>query len=580
MQYYELSSLEKITFSKFFSGQGRVHYSVEAFLSFVKMFFSLFFSFVLSGLYVPVVPEESFLLVRLNTTQAVEVIQNTPKVILFVHDHTNKASVRAKRSLTDAIYLFKEYLVFIEMSAKDAEPLIEKLDISTPHILYYSNGSLTTHCNFPASETALLYMFDLFASGERAPINTETQFLKSLGTSYYTLLFPRGEINHSSHAHQYASSLAGFIDLFPFTPSFAHTFGLNESQMYLFRLEDVSLVPVNDNITEILEATLPDFKRISPNDFSSDLGLILGVVVNKVTTDTVEFLETFSEGRNKNMTIGFIDRPLHSVTNATNGGTIKQIPSIVLFSTAERYYYPIPDEINKDLYEGKPIDAATKLKEYLKDLPAPISPSEEPPTEQTGNIFTLVGKTHDAFAADPSKDSIIMYVSPMNLQTQKFKRIFQEVANEYLATENADKIQFGYINVTRNAADYPYIPVFPHFELYPARNKSDHRTFYGQATRDEYVRFINKYSSCDYGIEAPEPTQNDISLEVVQIYAFLRTMDDDSFTKANERLHEIIPKLGMTVEDFNTAVFGVPTLLSEENETAINETQTAQTENQ
>ena len=517
--------------------------------------FSFLISFIKCGQFVPLVPEETMMLFKLNTTELAKLIEEAPRVVVLLHDPSNSQSYKAREALADSINLFRDYLIFAQINSNEGESIINLLNISAPHILFYLNGSLWTHCNFPASETALLFMLNLFAEGERNPITTETQFLKSLGTSYFSLLYPQEERNESSHAHRFATALAGFIDLIPFTKKFADSFGLNYSQMYLFRLEDVSLIPVSDNVTEILAATHPDFKRINPEDFSSDLGLVLGAVVNKVTPNTVNFLESVSEVKNDNITIGFIDRPLHQIANITNGGSIQRIPSIVLFSNIKREYYSIPDEINQNFYEGKTLEAAEKIKKYLNNLPKPLEPSEEIPTSQTGDIIKIVGKTHDSFALDPSKDSLIMYVSVNNIQTQKFYRVFQEVANEYLSSPENDKIQFGVINATLNSATFPSMAVLPHIEIYPSRNKTDHMTFYGQSTRDEYVRFINENGSFDYSVKAPEATKNDLSLEIVQIYACIRTIDDEARRKANNRLMEIAPKVGISLDDLNSAVF-------------------------
>ena len=532
--------------------------------------FLFFFSYLISlskcGQFVPLVPEETMMLFKLNTTELAKLIEEAPRVVVLLHDTSNPQSYKAREALADSINLFKDYLIFAQINANEGESIVNLLNATAPHILFYLNGSLWTHCNFPASETALLFMLNLFAEGERSPLTSELQFLKALGTSYYSLLYPQGERNESTHAHRFATALAGFIDLIPYTMKFAESFGLNASQMYLFRLEDVSLIPVSDNITEILAATRPDFKRINPEDFSSDLGLVLGAVVNKVTPKTVSFLESVSEVKKDNITVGFIDRPLHSIANITNGGSIKQIPSVVLFSNSKREYYPIPEEINNNFYDGKSLEAAEKLKQYLKNLPKPVQPSEEIPQSQTGNIFKVVGKTHDSFVSDPEKDTLMIYVSVNNLQTQKFFRVFQEIANEYLSSPQKDKIQFGVINATLNSATFPSMAVLPHIELYPSRNKTDHRTFYGQALRDDYVRFINEFGSTDYSVEAPEATKNDLSLEIVQIYACLRSIDAEAKRKANERLIEITPKVGISLDELNAAVYGT-TNSTETNET-------------
>jgi hypothetical protein len=503
------------------------------------------------------------MLFTMNMTGITKLIEDAPRVVVFLHDRTNDHSIRARSHLADAIDIFKDSLIFVQLNEKDGEALIEKLKISAPHILFYNNGSLWTHCNFPVSETALLYMLNLFSEGPRNSVSSEIDLLRALGTSHFSLLYPQNERNSSTYVHRFATSLVGFVDLVPFTAKLARDFGLNESQMYLFRLEDVALIPVGDNLTEIIKATSPDFKSIGPSDFTNAMGLVLGTVINKMTPETVTFLEKMSEEKKENLTVGFISRPLHGVANITNGGSIKSVPSLVLFSNEEREYYQIPDEINNNFAKGNAEEAVKQVKDFLNNLPTPLSPSEKEPETQTGNTTYLVGTTHDNFVLDNNTDSVVLYVSTSNLQTNKHTRIFTEVANEFAASNFNNKIKFGIINATVNAADYPTMPVLPHIEIFPARNKSDCRTYYGQALRDDLVRFIKKYGSNKYDVAVPEATRNDISLELVQIYIELRSTDDDHRAKAEERIAEIAPVLGMTPEEINNAVFGNSTVPAE-----------------
>ncbi|EAX93936.1 hypothetical protein TVAG_307150 [Trichomonas vaginalis G3] len=517
---------------------------------------SLLFSFSLSGQFVPFVPEETMMLFNLNLTEIAKLVQEAPRVVVYLHDNGVTECFQYRTKLADAIRLFPD-LVFIQLDVKDAEGIIEQLNITAPHLLFYNKGDLWSHCIFPASETALLYLLNLFEEGERLPVSSTTEFLKALGTSHYTLLYPKDEKNKSTHAHRFATTVIGFIDLLPFTKELADEMGLNYSQMYLFRLEDVALIPVEDNITEIIEATIPDYSRISPEMLTSDLSLVVGAVVNRVTPSVVDYLERVSEAKIEGVKVGFFDRALHEVVNISNGQTISEFPTVVTFQSIVREYYEVPEEINTELRNGNTKNAAELTINFLNNLPEAKKPTEAVPTEQTGLIKKLVGSTHDKFVATEGKDVMVLYISPDSIQTRDYMRIFREAAEIIVEKGHGDKFEFGIINTTLNAAEnYPTMIALPHIQVYPV-NKANNNSFYAQPTKEDILRFVKRNCGSEYDdIEVPEATRNENSLEIVQIYAFLRSLDEDARRKADDRLRELLPSINMTLEQMNAAVFG------------------------
>lgn len=518
---------------------------------------SLFFGLISCSQFVPFVSEETLMLFSMNLTEIAKVVEEAPRVVVYLHERMDNQCYSAREKLAEAIRLFPD-LIFIQLNSDKADALIEQLNISAPHLLFYNKGDLWSHCHFPASETALLYLLNLFEEGERAPVSSMTNFLKSLGTSHYTLLYPKDERNQSTHAHRFASTIIGFIDLLPFTPDLAAQLGLNNSQMYLFRLEDVSMIPVSDNISEIVAATVPDYSRISPEMMTSDLSLLLGVVLNRVTPSITTYLEKVSEAKKEGVKVGFFDRALHDVVNSSVSNSLGELPSVVAMQPLIRQYYEVPKEITAELIDEDPEKAAEMTIKFLDNLPEPKHPSEPIPAEQNGILKKLVGFNHDEFIAQPDKDVVVLYISPDTPQTKLYIRIVEEAATAIRNSGLGDTIEFAVINTTKNYAEnYPYMAAVPHIHIYPSYNKSANMAYYSQPTMEDVLRFIKRYGGKKYKqIDVKEATRNEVTLEVVQIYALVRSLDEDSQAKAFARLEELLPVIGSNLEETNRLVFG------------------------
>lgn len=498
---------------------------------------------VSAAIYVPHMQKESMLIYDLNYTGLQNMLQHVMRAVVFVHNEDSEVSITALNRLIETVPVFAGGIVFAKVNSKNASQLINEYSMDPPHLLCYLNGTLWNSYPFPRSETGLLNLIHLFAFGPMRPVHDIDELHKSLGTTHFALVYPSTETEKAVHLHRSVSASIGFLDLVPFYEPSANDLGLDPNTFYLFRIEDFYLKPIKKNPTALINATEPLFHRIIPSDLNNQDNLVFAIVLNQLTTFTSDILDSVATSHPE-FVVGFIDSTLHDFANMSTSNTVQKLPWIILLNTSSREYYPIPTELNMNLAQKNISD----ILDVLKELPKPMFPSEKEPLKQDQSFTVLVGKTHDDFIQSKEHDSIVLYVSRDSLETRRAKRIFIEAAEEF---NKYSTIKFGIINATSNAATYPTIPTMPHIHIYPAANKTNDRTYFGQSTRNDLIRFIKKYSSNQYDINVPDATDKELALELVQIYIGFASFDEADKIKANERLFEISLATGISIDEIN-----------------------------
>lgn len=514
------------------------------------IFITFFFSLISCGQFIPPVTQESFLLFKVNITGLSKLVTTVPRVVAFIHDKNSPVSQAAHQKLVDSISLFSDELIFVEIPIENATELVQPLGVSAPHLFLYTNSTLWLHCRFPFSETAYLYLMNLFADGQRTPVCDIQELYGSLGTSYYSLVYPGNKNIDAANLHRFASSKIGFVDMIPYSTKSAAKLGLENGKFYLFRIEDFNLVQINETIEGIIEKTTPVFKRFSANDFLVQDKLIFGVVIDRLTNLVADILENV--GKNyENLTIGFIDKSLHDFINISLGGIINSTPTIILYNCTSHKYYDIPNEIIEMLKQND-VNVISKIMQYLSNLPEPVSPSEPIPTTNPYNFTKLVGLTHDKFMNDPEYDTVILYVSQESPVSARFIRLVNETST-LLKDKNITNIKFGIINTTLNSASFPDLPVLPYIVLFPATNKTDRRIYFGQSEKNDFLRYLKRHTSVPIDMDLPCSTI-DYQRELIQIYLIVNSLRGDDITQAIARLYEISKELNINIDDFNQAL--------------------------
>ena len=451
----------------------------------------------------------------------------------------------------NAIPLFSHQIVFTEVDARNATALMDQLGVSAPHLCFYANATLWGHYRFPDSETSLLYLINMFTNGPHAVVYDNESLHKALGAAYYTLLYPLNDTINAQNLHRFASSHIGFIDLVPFSQN--NSCNLDPSQYYLFRIEDLYLTKVGKNITSIIEAASPLFKRISPSDFIRNTKLTFVISIHSLTSYIVNILENVSTTfKDSDFVVGFADSQLHDFMNFSVSGSIDEFPCISLLNTTARQYYNIPHSINEKLRNNDET-VINDILAFLSNLPFPISISEPLSNIRSdSNVTYLVGSTHDEFIRDNSSNSIILYYSRNTPTTRQFIKVFQATAYIFAQYGLINQIKFGMINTSCNSASFPLMPVQPHIEIYP--KYGENWEYFGQANTNSITIFIKDHTDIKIEINTQEPTMKEYNTELLQIYSEYKSFNQKEKRKAEQRLEFLADKLGLNLTQVNEAI--------------------------
>lgn len=172
-------------------------------------------------------------------------------------------------------------------------------------------------------------------------------------------------------------------------------------------------------------------------------------------------------------------------------------------------------------------DMTALVEEFMNGTAIPIVKSEEIPTEQHGNVTTIVGLNHDDMVRDPKRDVVVRYFASWCAQSRKFEPIYNNIADMFAGDdETKDKIIF--LDVDASANDIINFPVtgFPTVAIYPAGSTEPPIVHNTAAARNNILLFIKEHGF--YHLDG---------FELVKKYH----LDDDDEEEAGEIAQDVNP---------------------------------------
>jgi len=143
----------------------------------------------------------------------------------------------------------------------------------------------------------------------------------------------------------------------------------------------------------------------------------------------------------------------------------EELPTVRLVATpmASMTKYKLEGELTEASITAFVNDfEAQRLKPHLK--------SEEPPTSQTGPVYTLVGSTFDSIVLDPKKDVLVEFYAPWCGHCKKLEPVFRDVAK---ILEPVKSLVIAKIDATANDVQGADIEGFPSIKFWPANKKGE-----------------------------------------------------------------------------------------------------------
>jgi hypothetical protein len=481
---------------------------------------------------VPFVNHDSMHLYPMGIPELESTLDEIPRICTFVHDPKSAASTTARSILYRVIPLFSDDLLFVELDSHAGKNLTDALNITAPHLVFYINGSFWAHYNFPSSETFLLHLLDFQGTFfSHHPAISRATLARNLGASYLSLVYPSNEDSMAVWIHRQAAGIFGSLDLVPFENSEAEKFGLKPGQFYLFRMEDTALLPVEPNLDDVVRHTRPAFRRFTLGELGQ--GFVFAIVAQRYTQEIVGILEA-AASKFQGYAVGLISPPLYDIANMSVGGTIREIPAIVIFNAAMRVYLPIAPE-TAAVQGRSPAEVIGGVEALLGDTSAFVSVSERIPADQNRPYVKLVGETYAKFVEDKDVVAVVLYVAQGGKKVRQYIEAFAIAASRV----NSAKVRFGAINVTANFAAFPPMSRLPRIQIFPIGDKARPRPFFGRVDPDAILRYVGKITGETVAEKVAKETNRDRAVEILNIWKQNRTLRSLELSVAQERLEEL-----------------------------------------
>lgn len=168
------------------------------------------------------------------------------------------------------------------------------------------------------------------------------------------------------------------------------------------------------------------------------------------------------------------------------GITSADLPSVRIHDTrVDLKKYTMEGEITEQ-------NILTFVDDWSNGRLRPTLKSEEIPTEQKENVYTLVGKSFNDIVMDPTKDVLVEFYAPWCGHCKKLAPIYEEVAGNLKHNTN---LVIAKMDSTANEVENVSVQGFPTIKFFPANNKANPIDFNGDRTVEGFTRFLQEHST-------------------------------------------------------------------------------------
>ena len=138
------------------------------------------------------------------------------------------------------------------------------------------------------------------------------------------------------------------------------------------------------------------------------------------------------------------------------------MPAIRLINSEKRLRYVYEGDV-KSITQADIVKFVNDYKEG--NLRADLKSQAIPETVTAEGMTTLVGKNHDEFVTDPTKDVLVEYYAPWCGHCKKLAPVWADLAKK---TEGIENLIIAQMDSTENETDKATITGFPTVMFYPA----------------------------------------------------------------------------------------------------------------
>ncbi|OHS97406.1 hypothetical protein TRFO_36360 [Tritrichomonas foetus] len=498
-----------------------------------------------------------------NKTELEELVNQKIKVVAMGFSRRHPRYPDMLKAYHDLARHFSTEAVFVIYDHHPAKNEAERLGMRIPIVFYYEDGELKTAYPYLDNEVGFTKLLELIFHPENSQIALNvSELYKLLGDLNYAILAPTPELfeNGIKLHHNISSGLAE-IDVIRVAPNVLTELGLDSELPALFRKEDSCIVSFKslhddfvDDIYSFYNASKPVYKIYQGGDFVNEEFQMFMFTSPVLTDEMKDFLYEIAP-RFPEYNFGWLKPEFLQLGEPVLGDNFQNRTDMHFCNFARRWFVNLEDvftwEFIKLPFNKKEWTHVTERAiKVIKSGRKKNFVSEPVPKPVKGSLIKkIVGSTYKNFIMDPEHDVLMYYVIGKCEQCQKFKPALINFVKEFNATGKTF-LKFGWINVEKNSAEekFPYIYGYPHFELFPAKNKSAHEQLRGPRSRDHLVRFLQNRCKEPFPLTAPPPDKTQTAMQLVTTLMNIPPrMPEDEMAKMMAYLAETAESIGIDV---------------------------------
>lgn len=533
------------------------------------MCFFLFFN-VVSSQFVPFLLKEypeNVSLPIVNSTELEELVNQSIKVVAMGFSQSHPRYQNMLKSYYDFAHHFSSDAVFVIYDHDDAKNKAEKIGLNVPIVFYYDNCSLVTSYPYLDNEVGFAKILQLIFHNEDSPVAlTKADLYKLIGDLNFAILAPsQNDFQIGIKIHQNLSSNYAEIDVVRVSPDVLNEIGLNSEQPALYRKEDSCIVSFKvgspdfiDDLRSFINAALPVYKIYNAADFINEKYEMF-VFTSPIFTDEMKDFLFEIAPRFPEFNFGYLMPEFLKLGDVAFDDHYQNRTDMHFCNFARRWQVEIDDIfdwefIKQPFNKEKWTQATEKAIKIIKSGRGKKFITEPIPKPISGSLIKkIVGSTYKSFINDSDHDILMMYIVANCTRCKQVKPIFINFVKEFNSTGKTF-LKFGWINLDKNSSEepFPYIPGFPHFELFPAKNKTAHEMLRGPKSRDNLVRFLKNRCMEEFPLSAPPPDKVQTLFDLVSI------MMNTPYRMPDEEMPKLMQYVSETCESIGFDISSVP----------------------
>lgn len=427
---------------------------------------------------------------RLPLVEFNDFMTNRPqKAIVFVTSSVNGDLVwgrRARRLITTAS-LLNENVEFVEMSRADAYPLVGKLNLFGPLLLFFQEANAPMISKFPENEAELLFLIENRVNNAKL-ISTTEELGKLVDRLPLTLIVRMGQYQRSLDVLRDILPTIDPIQVIEGEKSLFEEMNMSESEAMLFRRMDDVIMPCDINESSVFEATRPFYDVSDESNMFDSSVRYLGLVGGPdVALEFKDVLFSLSQ-RFPDFRVVAVPPVFHGRLGLGKSVQVRYIPDIRIFNAFDGYHYPNGGRFrNVDFHSDLFWQICNEfVEDVVKGRIEPEYGSEDPSDEIfEGVVHKVVGLNYEDFVG--GEKPVLMLYDVNSVPNATIIERMVEVAHKF-----GDSLEFGVINPRLNSCESGFPLLFSESDIAMVFRNGTSVTMFEPKTLPGFIRFLNR----------------------------------------------------------------------------------------